>query len=62
MAEEVVIIHIAVGDKGLEVHINSDDYMMLWGLARLIEKRADDVQMRAMSAVTSKKPRLVVLK
>jgi hypothetical protein len=63
MAEEVTtIVNVAMGPDGLIVQIPSNDYMLLWGIAKLIEKRADEVQFQTMSMAAAKTKRLVVAK
>jgi hypothetical protein len=59
MGEEVTtIVKVAMGQDGLIVQIPSNDYMLLWGIAKLIEKRADEVQFQTMSMAAAKKPKL----
>ena len=48
MAEEVTIILITIKDGNLQIHINSQDAVQLWGLAKVIEKRADDIHRMGM--------------
>lgn len=62
MAAEVTIILITMKDGNLEIHINSQDAVQLWGLAKIIEKRADDIHRMGMAIANggSKKPRLVL--
>jgi hypothetical protein len=60
MAEEVIIVQVSVVDGNLQIAIPSNDAMMLWGIAKMIEKRADEVHYQAMSMVASKKSKLAV--
>ena len=61
MAEEVtIIVSIVMGPDGLVVQIPSNDYMLLWGIAKLIDKRADEVQFQQMSMMAAKKSKIVV--
>jgi hypothetical protein len=61
MAEEVtIIVNIVMGPDGLIVQIPSNDYMLLWGIAKLIEKRADEVHFQQMSMLAAKKSKLLV--
>jgi hypothetical protein len=62
MAEEITIIQITMKDGNLQIHINSQDAIQLWGLAKVIEKRADDIHRlgMAMANAETKKPRIVL--
>jgi hypothetical protein len=63
MAEEVealVIVQVVSIEGNLQINIPSNDAMLLWGIAKMIEKRADEVHFQAMSMIQSKKSKLVV--
>jgi hypothetical protein len=62
METEVTIIHVAVKNGNLEIQIPSQDAVQLWGLAKVIEKRADDIHRlgMAMANAETKKPRIVL--
>jgi hypothetical protein len=59
MAEEVDIIRISVVDGNLNIRINSMDAVQLWGLAKIIEKRADEIHFQGMMIANQKKPRII---
>lgn len=62
--DEVTILVVTIKDGNLEIHINSQDAIQLWGLAKVIEKRADQIHnlglAMANAQANNKKPRLVV--
>ena len=58
--EVTIIVSIVMGPDGLVVQIPSNDYMLLWGIAKLIDKRADVLQFQQMSMLASKKSKIVV--
>jgi hypothetical protein len=64
MAEEVVkppTILITVDESGsLNVHIEGFNPVMLWGLAKVLERRADEIQMQAEAAAIIRKPKLTI--
>ena len=57
--EPILIVQVASVEGNLQITIPSNDAMLLWGIAKMIEKRADEVHFQAMSMVT-KKSKLVV--
>ena len=63
MAEEVVpqvVVLVTITKEGsLEIRINGTDALQLWGLAKIIEKRADELHFQGMAMANQKKPRIL---
>lgn len=54
------LILVSVDEKGsLNIQIDGFSPIMLWGIARMIERRGDEVDFQQKMLAESKKPRLV---
>ena len=63
MPEQAPLMVITEGDDGsMQVIINETSPIVLWGIAKLIEKRADEVNLQQSMLARSRKPTLVVPK